>query len=340
MNNPRAALTMVAASLALLVTSGCATDAHRTPGDPFEPANRAIYKFNDVLDRTIAKPVAKGYQKVTPQPLRQAVTNFFSNLGDISNFANNLLQLKVTAATEDLMRVAMNTTLGIGGLIDFATPAGLPKNPQDFGLTLAHYGVPAGPYLVLPLFGPSDVRDAIGMGVDVKFNALNYFEPAARNPLWVLQFVSARANMLGATDLLQQAALDPYSFVRDAYRQQRASRLRGSSGAPALPNYGEPGQTTKGAGAAGGAGAGAGTGSSNGVPNYEDPGDAGGAAAQPAAGGNNSGLPDYQDPGAAGGTGAQPDAQPGAQPDATNGGSPGAADSPAAGKPNTAPSAQ
>jgi phospholipid-binding lipoprotein MlaA len=299
MKNKQAALTMAAASLALLVTSGCATGPNRKPGDPFEPANRAIFTFNDKLDTYVAQPIAKGYQKVTPQPIRQAITNFFSNLGDVSNFANNLLQLKITDATEDLMRLAMNTTFGLGGLIDFATLAGLPKHHQDFGLTMGHYGVPAGPYIVLPLFGPSDVRDGIGMGVDVKFNVINYFEPAVRNPMYLAQFISARADLLGATDLLKQAALDPYSFVRDAYRQQRESLIRGGQGnAAPPPNYGEPGDS-------GGAGK-----PENGVPNYEDPGDSGGSgdkAGTGAPGASNNGLPNYEDPGegsAAGATGA------------------------------------
>lgn len=307
----QAALTMAAASLALLVTSGCATGPERKPGDPFEPANRAIFKFNDKLDTYVAQPIAKGYQKVTPQPLRQAITNFFSNLGDVSNFANNVLQLKITDATEDLMRIAMNSTFGLGGLIDFATLAGLPKHHQDFGLTLGHYGVPAGPYLVLPLFGPSDVRDGIGMGVDVKFNVLNYIEPAVRNPMYIAQFISARADLLGATDLLKQAALDPYSFVRDAYRQQRASLIRGSqnNNVP-LPDYGDPGAagaegTSGGAGAAGAAGAVGKPGSNNGLPNYEDPGDSGGSpndsGAKGGSGASDNGLPNYEDPGEASG---------------------------------------
>lgn len=289
MKKKQAALTMAAAGLALLVTSGCATGPDRKPGDPFEPANRAIFTFNDKLDTYVAQPIAKGYQKVTPQPLRQAITNFFSNLGDADNFANNLLQLKITDAVEDLMRIAMNTTFGLGGLIDFATAAGLPKHHQDFGLTMGHYGVPAGPYLVLPLFGPSSVRDGIGMGVDVKFNVINYFEPAVRNPMYLAQFISARADLLGATDLLKQAALDPYSFVRDAYRQQRESLIRGGRGNNApLPNYGEPG--------------GEGTPNENGAPNYEDPGESGGAGgggagATSGPGASNNGLPNYDDPG-------------------------------------------
>ncbi|QGZ57858.1 MlaA family lipoprotein [Paraburkholderia acidiphila] len=286
MKKKQAALTMAAAGLALLVTSGCATGPDRKPGDPFEPANRAIFTFNDKLDTYIAQPVAKGYQKVTPQPLRQAITNFFSNIGDVDNFANNVLQLKITDAVEDLMRIAMNTTFGLGGLIDFATAAGLPKHHQDFGLTMGHYGMPAGPYLVLPLFGPSSVRDGIGMAVDVKFNVINYFEPAVRNPMYLAQFISARADLLGATDLLKQAALDPYSFVRDAYRQQRESLIRGGragNNAP-LPNYGEPGEE-----------GGEGKPNENGAPNYEDPGESGGTTAAPGA--SNNGLPNYDDPG-------------------------------------------
>ncbi|MFX1764535.1 VacJ family lipoprotein [Paraburkholderia sp. A1RI-2L] len=316
MKKKQAALTMAAASLVLLVTSGCATGPERKPGDPFEPANRAIFTFNDKLDTYIAQPIAKGYQKVTPKPVRQAITNFFSNLGDASNFANNLLQLKITDATQDLMRMAINSTFGLGGLIDFATLAGLPKHHQDFGLTLGHYGVPAGPYLVLPLFGPSDVRDGIGMGVDVKFNVINYFQPAVRNPFYIMQFVSARSDLLGATDLLKQAALDPYSFVRDAYSQQRQSLIRGSQNNAPPPNYGDPdaegaegaGGASGAAGAAGAAGGSGKPGNSN-LPNYEDPGESGGSpdgAGSGAKGGSggssgsgasNNGLPNYEDPG-------------------------------------------
>jgi len=303
-----AALTLAAAGL----ISGCATAPDRKPGDPFEPVNRAVFNFNDGLDRYVAVPVAKGYQKVTPQPLRTAVSNFFSNLGDLSNAANALLQLNVTDATEDIMRFAMNSVFGLGGLLDFATPAGLPKHHQDFGLTLGHWGIPSGPYLVLPLFGPSTVRDSMGLIVDVKFNPLNYMEPAVRNPLYVLQFVSVRSDLLGATDLLQQAALDKYSFVRDAYTQQRRARLRGTSdnNAP-LPNYDDQ----SGSGAAAPAGAPA----AGALPDYSDPGDA--AQAPNAASGAASGaattapsdLPNYSDPGdtpASGAAGATPATAP------------------------------
>jgi len=236
--------TTVLALSAVGFISGCATSPDRKPGDPFESVNRAIFKFNDDVDIYFAAPIAKGYQKVTPQPLRTAVSNFFSNLGDLGNAANNLLQLKITDATEDIVRFALNSTFGLGGLLDWATPAGLPKHHQDFGLTLGHWGMPSGPYVVLPLFGPSSVRDSIGLIVDVRVNPLNYIEPAVRNPLYVLQFVSVRSDLLGATELLQEAALDKYSFVRDAYVQQRRARLLGTSDtAVPLPNYDDLGDS-------------------------------------------------------------------------------------------------
>lgn len=299
-----AALGLVATGL----ISGCATGPDRKPGDPFEPVNRAVFNFNDGLDRYVAVPVAKGYQKVTPQPLRTAVSNFFSNLGDLTNAANALLQLKITDATEDFVRFAFNSTFGLGGLLDWATPAGLPKHHQDFGLTLGHWGIPSGPYLVLPLFGPSTVRDSMGLIVDVKFNPLNYMEPAVRNPLYVLQFVSVRSDLLGASDLLQQAALDKYSFVRDAYTQQRKARLRGTGdNAAPLPNYDDQGDSgASSVPAAGAPAAGA-------LPNYADPGDAAEApnAASGAATGAPAGVPNYTDPGdtpASGATGPAPSA--------------------------------
>jgi phospholipid-binding lipoprotein MlaA len=289
-------------ALALAATgliTGCATGPDRKPGDPLEPVNRVVFNFNDGLDRYVAVPVAKGYQKVTPQPLRTAVSNFFSNLGDLSNAANALLQLKITDATEDIVRFALNSTFGLGGLLDWATPAGLPKHHQDFGLTLGHWGVPSGPYLVLPLFGPSTVRDSLGLVVDVKFNPLNYMEPAVRNPLYILQFVSVRSDLLGATDLLQQAALDKYSFVRDAYTQQRRARLGTGDNSAPLPNYDDQGDSGASAPAAGGA--------ASGLPNYADPGDAteapnaasgsGNAAPAEAPAGAPGALPNYKDPG-------------------------------------------
>jgi phospholipid-binding lipoprotein MlaA len=150
-----------------------------------------------------------------------AMSNFFSNIGDIGNLANDLLQLEFTDASEDLVRFAFNSTFGIGGLIDRASPAGLPKHHQDFGLTLGRYGVPPGPYLVLPLFGPSSFRDATSWVFAYFLTPTTYLTAEVSVPLFGLDFVSAWADLLGATDILSQVALDQYTFVRSAYAQRR-----------------------------------------------------------------------------------------------------------------------
>jgi len=233
--------TLATSALLILcgALSGCAAGPARNPDDPFESVNRVTYKFNDTLDKTIATPIAKGYNAVMPGPLRTMINNFFSNIGDATIMANELLQGKITDGTEDLMRITMNTFFGIGGLFDFATPAGLPKHDQDFGLTLGHWGVPAGPYVVLPVFGPSTVRDTVGLVGDLKGDPTGYFRPAVRNPLYGLNFVSTRARYLGATDLLSAAALDKYSFERDAYLGHRKYQLTGGKSVDdALPDYG------------------------------------------------------------------------------------------------------
>ncbi|MBN3813105.1 VacJ family lipoprotein [Paraburkholderia sp. Ac-20347] len=231
----RAARTLSLA--ALMVLSACATTGRREADDPLEPMNRAMFSFNEGLDRNVAKPVASAYAHVMPEPLQTAVGNLFSNLGDVGNFVNDLLQLKVADATEDLMRFAMNSTFGLGGLLDWATPAGLPKHHEDFGLTLGHYGVPSGPYLVLPLFGPSSVRDASGLLVSSALNPTTFMPLVASTPLFGVNVVSTRSHMLGATDLLEMAALDKYSFVRDGYLQSRANALDERK---TLPDYDDP----------------------------------------------------------------------------------------------------
>ncbi len=160
MQTMRVRISALAFGAAML--AGCATVQTPTKGDPLEGLNRTVFKFNDKVDQYALKPVAKGYVYITPQPVRDSVTNFFSNIGDVYIAANNLLQLKITDGVEDIMRIVINTIFGVGGLFDVATLAKLPKHDNDLGLTLGHYGVPAGPYLVLPLFGPSTVRDAVG----------------------------------------------------------------------------------------------------------------------------------------------------------------------------------
>lgn len=228
------ALVLIATGL---LSSACATGPGRTAGDPLEPMNRAIYSFNGKLDKYVAKPTASAYQKVTPSPVRTAIRNFFSNLGDIGNFANDVLQMKVTAATEDLVRFSFNSTLGIGGLIDWATPAGLPKHHQDFGLTLAHYGVPIGPYLVLPLFGPSSVRDVSNIPVNALINPFGAAPAAVQASVTGVHFVSDRAELLNASNLLSQAAIDEYSFTRTVYLQKRRALSSNSGDVGALPDY-------------------------------------------------------------------------------------------------------
>ena len=227
---------LLVAACALAATGGCASGPERNSADPFEPLNRATFRFNDVIDRNIAQPVARGYNRVVPRPVRTGVANFFANLGDVPVMLNNFAQLRFADGMSDLMRIALNSTFGLLGVLDIATPAGLPAHEQDFGLTLGHYGVPSGPYLVLPLFGPSTFRDAAGFGADQYARPASYADPRTRNVLWGVDFVSTRARYLNATDLLEQAALDKYLFVRDAWLARRQSKLDEDK-PQALPDY-------------------------------------------------------------------------------------------------------
>lgn len=227
--------------ISVIGVGGCATGTDRKASDPLEPLNRVVFSFNDGLDKYVARPAAVEYTKITPSPLRTAISNFFSNISDLGNFANNLLQLQITDATEDLMRFALNSTFGLGGLLDWASPAGLPKHHQDFGLTLGHYGVPSGPYLVLPLLGPSSLRDSTGWIFSYFTTPTTYLPIDVSVPLFGVNFISSRADLLGATDLLSQAALDKYAFVRDAYTQRRKYLLNSNA---TLPSYGEEDNAT------------------------------------------------------------------------------------------------
>uniref|UniRef100_UPI00353246EB MlaA family lipoprotein n=1 Tax=Cupriavidus sp. WGlv3 TaxID=2919924 RepID=UPI00353246EB len=222
MNAARPIRNLLAMAAAAAALAGCATGPTANPKDPLEPFNREVSKINEDFDKGILRPVAELYADYTPTPVQRAVENFFSNVSDVYSAVNNLLQGKPTRAAEDTMRVAMNTVLGIGGLIDIATPAGLPKYKEDFGQTLGVWGVPAGPYLVLPLFGPSTFRDTAGMLVDRQADPSAYFYPVSlRNSLVGVRIVAGRAQLLGASNLLEQAALDKYSFLRDSYLQRR-----------------------------------------------------------------------------------------------------------------------
>ncbi|CAH2778659.1 MAG: Outer-membrane-phospholipid-binding lipoprotein MlaA [uncultured Caballeronia sp.] len=225
-------------SACAVALTGCATVTTPTKGDPFESYNRTMFTINDKIDQYALKPVAKGYVFVVPESVRNSVTNFFSNIGDIYIAANNLLQLKIADGVSDIMRVAINTLFGVGGLFDVATIAKLPKHAGDFGLTLGHYGVPSGLYVVLPLLGPSTVRDASGLVVDYFGNPLTYVSPASVSwALYGVNLVNTRANLLGTTDVLADATLDKYSFVRNAYLQRRQYLISGGEGE--TPDYGE-----------------------------------------------------------------------------------------------------
>lgn len=235
--SPKRSLAFALSAALLAQLSGCASGPQRSQADPLEPLNRATWRFNEAVDRNVAQPLARTYNRAVPRPLRTGVENFFSNLGDVAVMANDFLQLRFGHGMNDLMRIAVNTSFGLLGVLDVATPAGLPKRDQDFGLTLGHYGVPSGPYLVLPLFGPSTFRDGIGFGIDQFADPATYAEPAWRNSLWGAQFVSTRARYLNATNLLEQAALDRYLFVRDAYLARRRAQLGEGEDEP-LPDYG------------------------------------------------------------------------------------------------------
>ncbi len=207
-----------------LLAAGCATNGD--PRDPLEGLNRGVQAFNDVVDENALRPAARLYRNVTPSGFRDGVRNFFSNLDDLYIGANNLLQGKVEQAMGDLMRVAVNTTLGFFGVIDWASDMGLEKHNEDFGQTLARWGVGDGVYLVLPLLGPSTLRDAAALPVDWEGDPVFWHTPVdERNALTVMRTVARRADLLGASRTLEEAALDRYVFLRESYLQQRRSQI-------------------------------------------------------------------------------------------------------------------
>ena len=204
---------------------GCASSGN--PRDPFEPVNRAVYSFNDGFDRAIAKPVAEGYKAAVPEIARTGVTNFFSNLEDVWILVNNLLQGKVDSALDDMARVLVNSTVGLFGLVDVASDLGISKHNEDFGQTLGRWGVASGPYVVLPFLGSSTVRDALSLGlVDMQGDIVRQLDNVpTRNTLLVTRLINTRANLLDASRIVEEAALDKYSFLRDAYLQRRQSLI-------------------------------------------------------------------------------------------------------------------
>lgn len=209
--------------------AGCASlppNARPVPQDPFERVNRGVFAFNDAVDRAVTKPLAQGYRAVVPEFLRQYVGNFFGNLGDVFTSANQLLQGKPVLALSDAGRVLVNTVFGFAGVIDVASDLGLEKHREDFGQTLGRWGAGSGPYLVLPVFGPSSVRDGLGLGVDLAADPLRgVLRDADLTWAAATRVIDTRERLLSAERLVEGAALDRYGFLRDAYLQRRRSQV-------------------------------------------------------------------------------------------------------------------
>lgn len=232
MKNSR--LFMALAAIAL--TSGCAAPQARTASDPLESFNRSMFQFNDVVDKAIAKPVAQGYEAVMPFPGKIMVSNFFSNLNDVIVTTNDLLQLKFNQAASDGSRFLLNSTFGILGLLE-VTPR-LEKHDEDFGQTLGYWGVGSGPYIVLPLLGPSTPRDGVGLYVDSRPSKLRRVDHTrTRNQLYITKSISRRTELLDQEKVLDEAVIDRYAFIRDAYLLRRQNQI--FDGNPPRPKYDE-----------------------------------------------------------------------------------------------------
>lgn len=237
---------LVLLSMACLFV-GCASipaGVEPSPRDPWEPFNRSVFEFNEGLDKYLLKPVVAAYRFILPEIVRDGIYNFFSNYSDIYTALQNLLQGKPDLAFNDLMRVAVNTIFGLGGLMDVATPGGLPKHKEDWGQTFGVWGLPSGPYVVLPFFGPSTIRDTFGTAADLETDYLFKYIPdvGLRNSITGLRVINARNTFYEAGDLLDGAALDKYSFIRDAYLQRREYQINEGRNdeEPLMPPYENP----------------------------------------------------------------------------------------------------
>ena len=231
MNSIRTIIVITAVAL-----TGCASTSASNPADPLEPINRGIYKFNDSVDKAVIKPVALGYKAVMPTAGRIMVSNFFSNLDDVVVTANDLLQFKLVQGFSDGMRFIVNTTIGVFGLIDVASTGGLKKHNEDFGQTLGKWGVGNGPYVVLPILGPSTLRDSIGLYADGYTSPMYRMENMrARNQVYLTRGINRRTELLDQEKVLNEAMIDPYTFMRDAYLLHRLSQVY--DGNPPRPRY-------------------------------------------------------------------------------------------------------
>jgi phospholipid-binding lipoprotein MlaA len=210
--------------IALLAGTASGSALADDPRDPIEGFNRAVFAFNEGLDKVVIKPVARGYEAVLPGPVRTGVSNFYGNIADLFISVNSLLQGKPADAVGDAARFVFNSTLGIAGVFDVATEMGIEKHEEDFGQTFGRWGAGPGAYLVLPVFGPRDVRDAAGLVVDLAVDPVgNLDHVATRNTLSGIRLVNERTNLLPADKIIEEAALDKYSYIRDAYLQRRQS---------------------------------------------------------------------------------------------------------------------
>ena len=237
-----AQVALLSAGLAL---GGCATGPNANRNDPLEPLNRSVSEFNEGVDAVILKPGATLYREKVPPLVRTGVSNFFGNLTDAWSAVNSALQFKFQDAAENWMRFSVNTFFGLGGILDIASEMNIDRHREDFGTTLGRWGVPAGPYVVLPLLGPSTLRDTLAIPVDRQGDPVRELSHAAeRNSLYVLRAVDVRANLLRASEVLEGAALDRYSFTRDAYLQRRRAEIDARRGIEDPDAGSEPGPGT------------------------------------------------------------------------------------------------
>ena len=225
---------------ALMLLQGCASLKGPDPSDPLEPLNRQVTAFNDMADDVVLRPVAVIYGQYLPTAVRMGIGNFFSNQSDVLSFFNSLAQLKLEAAAKNAMRFGINSTLGLGGIIDWASELKIDKHKEDFGQTLAFWGVSSGPYVVLPFFGPSTVRDSFGLYVDIKTDVNQQLaDTGSRNFLTILRLTDRRERFLTLSDAVRQASLDPYTFTRDAYLQKRLNDIYDGN-PPVMDDFDDP----------------------------------------------------------------------------------------------------
>jgi phospholipid-binding lipoprotein MlaA len=216
------AIKRVCAAFAAALVAGCATGPTASPDDPLEPMNRALYGVHDAVDTAVVRPVAQAYVDVVPQPIRQAVSNVFNNIQDLFSGVNGILQGKLDKAGDDFGRVLLNTGFGLGGIFDLASMIGIERGNEDFGQTFGFWGFPQGPYLFVPLLGPTTVRDGTGVVIRFLWGPAQYLnDEALRWSLYGLTYVDLRADALSTSDLVGTAALDRYTFIRNAYLQRR-----------------------------------------------------------------------------------------------------------------------